>query len=75
MVITEELSELQHIEAIVTNIKNNKITYELLNKIKLTQKEPKHYKNLKEGQKVTVKISALKEDGNIKKIKYCSLNC
>lgn len=58
----------QILEATVTNIQSNKVTYEILGKIKLTQKEPKNYQQLSLDQKVNVKITELKEDGSIKKI-------
>lgn len=58
----------QVVEATVTNIQSNKVTYEILSKIKLTQKEPKKYKDLSEGQTVKVAVAELREDGSIKKI-------
>lgn len=60
----------QTIEATVTAIKGNKVTYEILGTIKLTEKEPKHAKKLTEGQTVTVEIVALKDDGSLRKVKY-----
>jgi nucleoid DNA-binding protein len=59
----------QIIEAIVTAIKGNKVTYEILGTIKLTEKEPKKAQSLSEGQQVKVEILDLKEDGSIKKVK------
>jgi hypothetical protein len=60
----------QIIEALVTAIKGNKVTYEILETTqKLTEKEPKRALLLSEGQKVKVEILDLKEDGSIKKIK------
>jgi hypothetical protein len=59
----------QILEATVTAIKGNKVTYEILEIIKLTEKEPKKAQSLDEGQKVNVKILDLKEDGSIKKIR------
>ncbi|MGB7442690.1 MAG: hypothetical protein WA919_16625 [Coleofasciculaceae cyanobacterium] len=59
----------QILEATVTAVKGNKVTYEILETIKLTEKEPKKAKLLSEGQKVKVEIVALKEDGSIRKVK------
>ncbi|MCT7987598.1 hypothetical protein [Laspinema olomoucense] len=58
----------QQLEAKVTAIKGNKVTYEILGTIKLTQKEPKNFKILSESQTVTVSITELREDGSIKKV-------
>ncbi|BAY60430.1 hypothetical protein NIES22_04890 [Calothrix brevissima NIES-22] len=60
----------QVIEAKVTKINGNKVTYEILGTIKLTEKEPKQASILHEGQVVKVKISAVKDDGTIKSVKY-----
>lgn len=59
----------QVLEATVTSIKGNKVTYEILGVIKLTVKEPKNASALQEGQMVQVNITALKEDGSIKNVK------
>jgi len=59
----------QVLSATVTAIKGNKVTYEMLGKIKLTQKEPKKAKSLSEGQMIKVEIVDLKEDGSIRKVK------
>ncbi len=59
----------QIIDAKVSSINGNKVTYEILEKIKLTEKEPKKVSSLTEGQKVKVKIVSLKEDGSIKSVK------
>ncbi|MGL6338241.1 MAG: DUF1257 domain-containing protein, partial [Waterburya sp.] len=59
----------QVLEAKVTRIKGNKVTYEILGTIKLTEKEPKNSKNLSENQIVQVKIIQLKEDGMLKQVK------
>jgi len=59
----------QILEAKVTKINGNKVTYEILGTIKLTEKEPKKASLLKEGQTVQVKIVSLKEDGSIKSVK------
>ncbi|MCT7971064.1 hypothetical protein [Laspinema olomoucense] len=58
----------QQLEAKVTAIKGNKVTYEILGTIKLTQKEPKNFKILSESQTVTASITELREDGSIKKV-------
>lgn len=59
----------QKLEAKVTKINGNKVTYEILGTIKLTEKEPKKASSLQEGQAVAVKIVAIKEDGNLKSVK------
>lgn len=59
----------QQLEATVTAIKGNKVTYQIFGTIKLTQKEPKGYKTLSIGQKVMVEILRIGDDGTIKKIK------
>ncbi|MBN3895668.1 MAG: hypothetical protein HWQ41_10465 [Nostoc sp. NOS(2021)] len=59
----------QILEATVTKINGNKVTYEILGAIKLTEKEPKKASLLQEGQTVKVKIVSLKEDGSIKSVK------
>ncbi|WP_414575482.1 hypothetical protein [Anabaena sp. CCY 9402-a] len=60
----------QILDAVVTKINGNKVTYEILGTIKLTEKEPKKASLLTEGQKVHVKITVIKEDGSIKSVKY-----
>lgn len=59
------------LEAVVKGIKGNKVTYELMGVIRLTQKEPKllKVKALEQGQEIEVEIVALREDGSIKKVK------
>jgi len=64
----------QIIEATVTSIKGNKVTYEILGTIKLTEKEPKKAQLLSEGQQVKVEILDLKKDGSIKKVKCVDCN-
>jgi hypothetical protein len=59
----------QVLDATVLAVKGNKVTYEILGTIKLTEKEPKKAASLKEGQVVKVKITALKDDGSIKSVK------
>jgi len=61
------------LEATITNIKRTEVTFSLSDTgQKLTNKEPKHCQNLKLEQKVTIEITAVKEDGTIKKVKYSS---
>lgn len=59
----------QVLDALVTAIKGNKVTYEILGTIKLTEKEPKKAKFISEGKTVQVEILDLKEDGSIRKVK------
>ncbi|MGF1676102.1 MAG: hypothetical protein ACFCUV_20815 [Rivularia sp. (in: cyanobacteria)] len=59
----------QVLDAKVLGIKGNKVTYEILKMIKLTEKEPKKAASLSEGQTTKVKIVALKDDGSIKSVK------
>ncbi|MBW4676379.1 MAG: hypothetical protein KME52_20895 [Desmonostoc geniculatum HA4340-LM1] len=60
----------QVLDATVLAVKGNKVTYEMLGTIKLTEREPKKAASLKEGQLVKVKITVLKEDGSIKSVKF-----
>lgn len=60
----------QVLDATVLSIKGNKVTYEILGTIKLTEKEPKKATYLKPGQFVKVKITGLKEDESIKSVKH-----
>lgn len=59
----------QILDAKITKINGNKVTYEIFEILKLTEKEPKKASFLKEGQTVQVKITALKEDGSLKSVK------
>lgn len=59
----------QELSATVAAIKGNKVTYEILGTIRLTQKEPRLASKLTEGQKVSVRVEDLKEDGSIKRVK------
>ena len=59
----------QILEATVTAIKGSKVTYEILGKIRLSEKEHKKAQSLSEGQNVKVEILGLKEDSSIKKVK------
>jgi hypothetical protein len=58
----------QILEAKVLKIKGNKVTYEILGVIKLTEKEPKKASYFVEEQTVQVKITAL-QNGSIKSVK------
>jgi len=62
----------QIIEAIITKVSGNKITYEIMGAIRFTEKEPKKAASFREGQLVKVQIIDLKEDGSIRKIKCVS---
>ncbi len=59
----------QKIDAIVVAIRGNKVTYQIQEKIRLTQKEPKNAAVLLEEQMVQVEIMELQEDGRIKKVR------
>lgn len=59
----------QTLEAKVVEIKGNRVTYQLLDIIRLTIKEPKRSKNFTQGQLVKVEITQIREDGSLKKIK------
>jgi hypothetical protein len=69
---SQEFSIGQEIDARITRIAGNKVSYEILGVIRLTEKEPKKAEMLAENQEVTVKVLALKEDGSIKSVKYFS---
>lgn len=60
----------QIVEAKVTAVKGNKVTYEILGTIRLTEKEPKKAQSLSQGQTVKVEILDIKEDGSPKNVKY-----
>jgi hypothetical protein len=64
-----DLSVGAELDATVATIKSNRVTYEILGTIRLTQKEPKKAGSLSEGQTVRVAIADLKDDGGIKKVK------
>jgi hypothetical protein len=66
---SHEFAVGQIVEAKVTAVKGNKVTYEILATIRLTEKEPKKAQSLSEGQTVKVEILDLKEDGSPKKVK------
>jgi hypothetical protein len=61
----------QKLEAKVTKINGNKVTYEILGTIKLTEKEPKKAQSLSQYQVVQVEILDIKEDGSLRKVKCC----
>ncbi|MEG4440947.1 hypothetical protein QUB47_06110 [Microcoleus sp. AT9_B5] len=68
---SHEFAVGQIVEAKVTAVKGNKVTYEILGTIRLTEKEPKKAQSLSEEQTVKVEILDIKEDGSIRKVK-CS---
>lgn len=70
VVASQNIEVGQKIEAQVVSIKGNKVTYKILEAIRLTEKEPKQAKELSEGQTVMVEVKDLKEDGSIKKVRY-----
>lgn len=57
------------VTADITNIDGSKVTYTLPGQIKLTQKEPKRFKELSVGDIVQVEIAELRETGLPKKVK------
>jgi hypothetical protein len=61
----------QKLEALVVGIKGNRVTYEILGVIRLTEREPKKATSLTEGESTIVEVKALKEDGSLKSVK-CS---
>jgi len=65
---SQEFALNQILEATVLKIKGNKVTYEILGVIKLTEKEPKKASSLVEEQTVQVKITVL-QNGSIKSVK------
>ncbi|MFM6398528.1 MAG: hypothetical protein ACKPFF_17785, partial [Planktothrix sp.] len=67
---SQKLTVGQQLEAKITGIKGNKVSYEVLGVIPKTQKEPKLAEKLKEGQTIQAEIVELKEDGSIKKVKF-----
>ncbi|MEQ9622546.1 hypothetical protein [Coleofasciculus chthonoplastes] len=69
VVSTHDFKVGQILDATVTGVKGNKVTYTILETIKLTEKEPKKAKLLSEGQNVKVEVMALKQDGSLKKVK------
>jgi len=67
---SHEFAVGQIVEAKVTAVKGNKVTYEILGTIRLTEKEPKKAQSLSQEQTVKVEILDIKEDGSPKKVKY-----
>jgi hypothetical protein len=67
---SHEFAVGQIVEAKVTAVKGNKVTYEILGTIRLTEKEPKKAQSISEGQTVKVELLDIKEDGSPKKLKY-----
>lgn len=63
------LSLGKEIDAVITAIKGNKVTYEIAGVIRLTQKEPKQANSLSVGQQVRVEVTQLKDMNTIKKVK------
>lgn len=61
----------QKLEAKVTKINGNKVTYEILGTIKLTEKEPKKAQSFSQDQVIQVEILDIKEDGSLRKVKCC----
>jgi hypothetical protein len=68
---SHEFAVGQVVEAKVTAVKGNKVTYEIMATIRLTEKEPKNAQFFSEGQVVKVEVLDLKEDGSLRKVKYC----
>lgn len=62
----------QILDAKVTAIKGNKVTYEILGSVKLTEKEPEKFQSLSKGQTVKVEVIDLEQDGSINKVKCVS---
>ncbi len=59
----------QRVDAIVTKIQGNEVTYLICDTIKLSPKEPRKASQLSVGQTVTVEILDIRDDGRIKKVK------
>jgi hypothetical protein len=66
---THELMIGQILDAVVSNLKGKKVTYEMLGGIKKTVEEHKLTQLPEIGQQVKVKIVELAEDGQIKKVR------
>ncbi len=65
-----KFTEGQILDATISNIKGVEITYQLPDGTKKTTKEHKQAEFLKEAQNVKVKVTAVKDDGSIKNVKY-----
>ncbi|WP_414573272.1 hypothetical protein [Nostoc sp. CCY 9925] len=65
----------QILDATVVKITGSKVSYQVGDVFIPNEKEPKQAKNLQEKQivKVKVKVTAIKEDGSIKHVKYHSI--
>ena len=63
------ISTGQIVEAIITAIRGNRVTYEIFGAIKLTQREHKNINKLQLNQLVKVKIHKLRNDGVPKSVK------
>ena len=61
----------QILDATIAEIKNNKVTYEIIGTVRLTNKENKLLRSgsIVQGDAIKVEIVALKDDGGIKKVK------
>jgi hypothetical protein len=57
------------VTADITNIDGNKVTYTLPGQIKISQKEPKRFKELLIGGVIQVEIMELRDIGLPKKVK------
>jgi len=66
---SQKFQEGDVLDAKVTKISGNKVSYEILGTIRLTEKEPKKVNVLQEGHTVKVKVVSIKEDGSIKSVK------
>jgi hypothetical protein len=62
----------QILDATIVKISSSKVSYQVGDILIPNEKEPKQAKNLKEKQTVKVKVTAVKEDGSIKHVKYYS---
>lgn len=61
----------QILDATVVKISGSNVSYQIGDILIPNEKEPKKAKNLQEKQTVKVKVTAIKEDGSIKHVKYC----
>ena len=69
-IASETIAVGQKVSATIRAIKGNKVTYELLGAIKLTQKEPKKATSLKKNQVVNVQITQITDDGVPRKVRF-----
>jgi len=70
----DEFAVGQVLEAKVIAIKGNKVTYQILETIEITVKEPIKVKSLSEGQIVKVEIVEIDEYDSINKVKCVDIN-